>query len=266
MPLLDNEQREAIGTRYKEQGEEAAIALGWQLGTDEVQAERQAIWREFIEQHPEGYLYCFRGGLRSRLSQQLMAAAELPYPLVEGGYKALRRFLIDELESNVQTAPITLISGRTGCGKTRALYELDHTVDLEGLANHRGSAFGGRLATQPPQISFENAISIDLMKEMDQGVKHIYLEDEGTLVGRRYLPECLKAAMSEAPLAVLESSVEERVDFALEDYVTEELPEYERAFGLETGQIRFREQILGNLHRIRKRLGGKRYQQLHQQF
>ena len=273
IPLLDDEQRHVIGTRYKEQGQDAAIELGWQLATDEVKAQRRQDWLAHIQTNPTGYLYCFRGGLRSRLSQQLIRDAGVDYPLIKGGYKAMRRFLIDELDRNSETLPLMLVSGRTGSGKTLLIHDLmavtggTRAVDLEGLAKHRGSAFGRQLEPQPSQIDFENALSIAVMKyrarfSEDDVEKPLFVEDEGKLIGRVSLPLNFKRAMQHAPLAILETPLEERIDIALADYVTDALPAYRQHFGDDEGAAKFREQILGNLDRIRKRLGGERHQRL----
>lgn len=264
-PLLDDEQRRLIGIRYREHGQDAAIALGLELATPEIRQQRMDSWLDFIQQHPEGYLYCFRGGLRSRTTQQWIAEAGVDYPLVTGGYKAMRRYLIDTLEANCATAPLVLVSGRTGTGKTRVLHQIQRQVDLEGLANHRGSAFGRRPGGQPSQINFENAVSVDLLKQMHQRPAELFIEDESRLVGRCYVPDCLQEAMKRAPMVVLESAIEEREQIALEDYVLDLWPEYQTAFGAEAAE-RFAAQILDNLSRIKKRLGGERYQYLHDLF
>ena len=272
IPLLDDEQRHLIGTRYKEQGQDAAIALGWALATPTIKAQRIADWTEYTQQHPEGYLYCFRGGLRSNLSKQLIAEAGIDYPLVSGGYKAMRRFLIDELDTNSRalrkaSTPLVLISGRTGSGKTRVIQRISHSVDLEGFANHRGSAFGRQVQPQPAQIDFENALSIAVLKLRDAYPQSaLFTEDEGHMIGSVTLPLELQATMQQAPLAVLETPLEERIDIALEEYVSAARPEYIAVFGEELGSEKFRAQILGNLDRIRKRLGGDRHKQLHDEF
>ncbi len=266
LPLLDDEQRHVIGSRYKEQGQDAAIALGWELATEEIQSQRKQVWQAFTQQHPTGYLYCFRGGLRSRMSQQLIAETGTHYPMVEGGYKAMRRFLIDEFESQVATTPFIRISGRTGIGKTRVLKDIQNAIDLEGIANHRGSAFGGNLTPQPTQINFENQLSIDLLKQQAAHQGPVFLEDEGRLIGRIYLPEVLLEKMRLSPMVTLESSLEERIEFALEDYITSELPLYRQHFGKEEGEMKFSEQILGNLARIKKRLGAVRYTEMSGEF
>src|SRR5690606_26775848 len=92
--------------------------------------------------HPEGYLYCFRGGLRSQLVQQWLAQAGVEYPRVIGGYKAMRRFLLDGLDAAALECPPLLVAGLTGTGKTEVIAAVAQSLDLEGLAHHRGSSFG----------------------------------------------------------------------------------------------------------------------------
>lgn len=139
-PLMNDEERHRVGICYKEKGQDEAIKLGHQLVSGDIKAERIAAWKRFALEHPEGYLFCFRGGLRSRLTQQWLKEAGVDYPLVKGGYKALRRFLIDTLDEVVRSATFHIISGRTGTGKTRVLHQLPNPVDLEDLANHRAPA------------------------------------------------------------------------------------------------------------------------------
>src|SRR5690606_21350444 len=138
MPLLDDAQREQVGIRYKQQGPQAAIALGLELATPSLRAARLAQWREFYRQHPDGYLYCFRGGLRSQTTQQWLREAGIDYPRVLGGYKAMRGFLLGEFERSVRELPLLVLGGRTGSGKTAFLLQTPPFLDLEGLARHRG--------------------------------------------------------------------------------------------------------------------------------
>jgi len=101
IPLLDDYQRQQIGIRYKDAGEEEAIKLGLKFATPEIRAQRLESWLAFCRDNPQGYLYCFRGGLRSRTTQSWIREQGVEYPLINGGYKAMRRFLIDELETSI---------------------------------------------------------------------------------------------------------------------------------------------------------------------
>lgn len=261
LPLMSDDERAAVGTCYKQQGQEAAIELGHQLVSGDIKAQRLAGWAEFARNHPDGYLYCFRGGLRSQTVRQWLRDEGIDYPLVKGGYKAMRRFLLDELERSVARAELVLISGRTGTGKTRVITRLNRSVDLEGLAGHRGSAFGQLPEPQPSQIDFENAVSIALLKLLHAGEGRIYLEDEGRLIGRLHLPEVLREKMTRSPMAVVEQSLEERVDVVIADYV-DDLGQRFTALHGPAGSRLHSEKLQQDLARIKKRLGGERYQQL----
>lgn len=257
LPLLDDNQREQIGLRYKEQGQDAAIELGWKMASEDVLANRLAAWTKFAQDNPNGGLYCFRGGLRSKFSQQLLQQQGIDIPIVQGGYKAMRQFLIQELETASETAPLIIIAGPTGSGKTKAIHKIKRSIDLEGTAKHRGSAFGQLHQTeQPAQISFENAISqhwLQLGRE-----QAVVMEDEGRLIGRLSLPHFLQEAMHKAPLILIEEPMEQRCQWVIEDYVVAPL----ELMGIES----FSERLTSNLYRIRKRLGGLRHQQLQSAF
>jgi tRNA 2-selenouridine synthase len=158
----------------------------------------------------------------------------------------------------VAAADIVLISGKTGTGKTRVITRLERAVDLEGLAGHRGSTFGQLPRPQPSQIDFENAVSIALLKLLARGPKRVYLEDEGRLIGRLYLPAVLRECMASAPLAVVEQSLDERVDVVVEDYVVDLGQRYEQAHGAQ-GFALHSARLQDDLGRIRKRLGSERH-------
>jgi tRNA 2-selenouridine synthase len=261
LPLMTDEERARVGICYKQQGQAAAIELGHKLVAGELKAERLALWREFSRRNPEGYLYCFRGGLRSRTVQQWLRDEGIDYPLVRGGYKAMRRFLLEELERSLARADIVLISGKTGTGKTRVIHRLERSVDLEGLAHHRGSTFGQLPQPQPGQIDFENALSIALMKLLAGDQSRVYLEDEGHMIGRLSLPETLRERMATSPMAVVEQSLAQRVEVIIEDYVLDLGLRFAAEHG-ELGRGLHREKLQDDLGRIRKRLGGERYQRV----
>mgnify|MGYP006422461405 CR=1 FL=1 len=261
-PLMSDRERHRVGLCYSESGQEAAIQLGHQLVSGETRAERIEQWIGFAQRHPEACLYCSRGGLRSRIAQQWLQEAGVTMPRIAGGYKAVRRLLLDDLEARCPGLSLLVVSGRTGTGKTRLLHQLPNPVDLEGLAAHRGSSFGRMLAPQPAQADFENALAIALMKADQPAGRPIHVEDESHMIGKRVLPKTLQERMATAPLMVLEQPLETRIDCILQDYVIDMSRAYMNRDGPEAGFAVFREFLLGSLSRIRKRLGGLRYQQL----
>lgn len=260
LPLMSNEERAQVGICYKQQGQAAAIQLGHRLVSGAERERRLAAWSDFARSHPDGCLYCWRGGLRSETVQQWLAHEGIVYPRVTGGYKALRRFLLEELERSLQRARLVLVSGRTGTGKTRVIAALDSAVDLEGLARHRGSTFGHLPEPQPSQIDFENALSIGFLQLLQRCDGPVLLEDEGRLIGRVALPDNLRQRMQGAPLLVVEESLAERVQVILEDYIVDLGQRYIDSEGLLEGPALHRTRLLEGLDRIRKRLGGERHQ------
>ena len=262
VPLLDDHQRELIGIEYKQAGQDAAIALGNRLATPDIRARRIADWQDFARRHPDGVLYCFRGGLRSRTTQQWLHDSGVTLPLVSGGYKALRRFLLDTLEQRCADQRLILVSGRTGTGKTDLLPRLPWSVDLEGMANHRGSTFGYTVSPQPSQIDFENALAIGLLKHAHRFPgQPLFVEDESRLIGRIALPPQMQAAMKQSDLIVLEAPIEAREERVMRDYILRQRADYESVHG-GAAATRFADFVLHNLDRIKARLGGERHQQM----
>ncbi|MCD5971838.1 tRNA 2-selenouridine(34) synthase MnmH [Pseudomonas quasicaspiana] len=263
LPLMNDAEREAVGTAYKQQGQQAAIELGHQLVSGSTKEARIEGWAEFVRCQPEGYLYCFRGGLRSQITQQwLKDIAGIPYPRVLGGYKAMRTFLIDTIECAVQECELVVVGGLTGSGKTEVLAGLSNALDLEGHANHRGSSFGKRVSAQPGQIDFENALAVDILKKRHRGAEHFVLEDEGRAIGSRAVPLSLFRQMQAAPLVWLQDSVESRVERILKDYVIDLCADFVAVHGAEEGFNAFAERLRQSLASNLRRLGGERYNRL----
>lgn len=264
LPLMDDSERQQVGTCYKQAGQQAAIDLGNRLVCGQIKEQRIAQWAEFARRHPEGYLYCFRGGLRSQIVQQWLSDAGIAYPRVVGGYKAMRRYLIDTLEAAVDTCPLHIVAGLTGTGKTEVIHALGNSLDLEGHAHHRGSSFGRHATAQPGQIDFENALAIEVLQVREAGHGRLVLEDEGRMVGNCMVPTGLFAAMQTAPLIWLEDSLDNRVGRILGDYVIDMHLEFASLHADQPEQAfnALAEHLTGGLLRIRKRLGGERYQSL----
>ncbi len=261
IPLLSDEARHLVGLEYKVAGQERAIELGAKLLPE---ADRVALvqgWLAFAKDNPKAYLYCFRGGLRSRISQQWLKDAGVDIPIVTGGYKALRQFSIHTLEQQCARVSFCLIGGRTGTGKTRLLNTLPNSIDLEALARHRGSSFGRMVVEQPSNIDFENAIAIELLRFSTKPIKPLFLEDEARMIGSACIPEPLRNRTIKAPVAILETPLETRVQFGIEDYVIDLLQRYRERDGEAAGFAAFADYHRGSLSRVQKRLGGVRYSQ-----
>lgn len=263
LPLMNDDERHQVGKRYKANGQDAAIALGNKLVSGELKQNRIAAWQAFASKHPHGALYCFRGGLRSRTSQSWLSDAGINYPLISGGYKALRRFLIESLDKWVPTLPAIVVGGRTGTGKTRVLDACDRALDLEKFANHRGSSFGANLSAQPTNIGFENSLAIEYLKlvaEADD--RAIVLEDEARMIGRVSLPEILRQTLGASPIVILDVAFEERIQNVLEDYVIDLCASYQSRDGKSGGLTAFYDHHRNAILRVQKRLGGENTKQI----
>ncbi|NLW04359.1 MAG: tRNA 2-selenouridine(34) synthase MnmH [Pseudomonadaceae bacterium] len=262
LPLMNDEERAAVGTCYKNKGQEAAVKLGHQLVSGEIKQARLDAWLAYVKANPEGYLFCFRGGMRSQLVQAWLHEAGVDYPRIQGGYKALRQFLLQTIEQTLASHQLLILGGMTGCGKTEILQQLSNSIDLEGHAYHRGSSFGRHANPQPSQINFENNLSIDLLKKCQLDKKQLVLEDESHIIGRCALPVNLMKAMKSSKVVWLEAPLEERVERVLKDYVVDLQQEFITVKGEEKGREDFAEHLLSSLGRITKRLGSQRHQQL----
>lgn len=270
LPLMDNTEREQIGICYAQHGQEAAIALGHELVSGDVKAERISRWIDALEREPEAAFFCFRGGLRSQTTQSWLNERGFDVPLIEGGYKSLRRFLIESLESSLKESNIVVVAGRTGVAKTALLNQCHDsprlaTIDLEGLANHRGSAFGKRVKPQPSQINFENAVSIAFLKARHSEALTVAVEDESRLIGRCALPLSLQTCLANAPVIALQASLNERVNHSWENYILQNHTDWRNASEDDDQAFdSFAESLRASLQNIQKRLGGVRYAELSQ--
>jgi tRNA 2-selenouridine synthase len=262
VPLMNDHERQRVGTCYKHHGQQAAIELGHQLVSGAIKAERIQAWADFARAHPDGLLYCFRGGLRSQIVQQwLRDEAGIDYPRVGGGYKAMRNFLLDTLDQAVKQCDFVLLGGMTGTGKTEVLMQLRNGLDLEGHANHRGSSFGKRATGQPTNIDFENRLAVDVLKKRAAGLEQFVLEDESRAIGSCALPLPLYQGMQQFPMVWLEDSLEGRVERILRDYVVDLCAEFIKVHG-EEGFALFSERMLESLNNVHKRLGGERHRRM----
>lgn len=227
-PILTNEERHHVGLTYKHQGQDAAIRIGHRL-VDPHREARVTEWVKRLETASEEnrFVFCWRGGLRSKLATDWIREAGLPVHQVEGGYKAIRKQLLDRVAA-VATAPspFLVISGTTGSGKTELLRNSEFPFfDLEKHANHRGSSFGLTVnGTQPRQSTFENRMGLDLLaldrRWNSSGEQGPYLaEDESAGIGKCWVPNAIQERTSTAPIVILEEPMEARAGRIEEEYV-----------------------------------------------
>lgn len=223
LPILNNEERALIGTTYKNQGREAAVNLGHQLISGDIKQERLRAWQHEIEKYPHAVLYCFRGGLRSQITQQWLKEVGVNRPLISGGYKAVRNFLIETVAEITKPNQMLLISGATGSRKTKLLQNVKPScpvIDLEALARHKGSAFGATDLEQPSQTDFENLLALELLKlEPQLKNRKLLVEDESRLIGRNALPLIFFEKMRSSPVVWVEEPLETRVENIFQDYI-----------------------------------------------
>ena len=214
LPLFSNEERAAVGTAYKQQGRQAAVTLGLRLVGPRLEALGESLRQAMAGREPGAMLrlHCWRGGMRSGSVAWLAGVLDLPVLLLEGGYKRYRRWA---LELFAQPWPLRVLAGRTGTGKTDLLLALatqgGAVVDLEGLAHHRGSSFGGLgLPPQPSSEHYENRLALALWNL--RGAAEIWLEAESAQVGRCRIPAGLWAQMKTAPAVEICRPLQERLD------------------------------------------------------
>ena len=262
-PLLNDEERHQVGICYKNNGQQHAIEYGHQLIQGEVKQHRVNQWVHYAKQHRNAFLYCFRGGLRSKISQQWLHEAGIEMPRVQGGYKALRHFLVRQLDTSHQHFNFVLLGGLAGCRKTQLIKQLAHGIDLEGAAHHRGSSFGAHATTQSSQINFENQIALDFLHARKSGINTIALEDESRFIGSVDIPKNIFQKMRSSPLVVVDNKLEHRLQQLLQEYVIDMENEFiavhndpDNAFD------HFSQYLLDSLQRISKRLGSQHWKQL----
>jgi len=240
IPILNNEERIAVGTDYKQKGQQEAIKTGFRLVgprlLDIVNETQQ------VANGSEILVHCWRGGMRSSNFCQFAGMAGIKSHQLKGGYKTYRQLT---LESFAKPLQLILLTGCTGSGKSEVLRALkskgEQVLDLEDLAHHKGSAFGGLMMPQQPSTEqfqnelFEEIHNLDLSKR-------VWVEDESIAIGKIFLPNDFWKQMMQGPLVQLNVSKDVRVQRLVSEY------------GLAN-----REEFLTIMGKIVKKLGGQHY-------
>lgn len=216
IPLFSNEERAKVGTLYKQEGQESAILRGLEIvGPKMADFVRQA---KALPYQDSLLVHCWRGGMRSGSFGWLLTTAGLPAATLTGGYKSFRNYLLDFFAQPFQ---LYVLTGYTGSGKTELLQELkrkgEQVVDLEGLARHKGSVFGGMgQMDQPTSEQFQNEL-FRQMQEMNPS-RPIWLEDESISLGNVFIPLPFWHQLRKAPLLRIELGKEARVQRLVKEY------------------------------------------------
>lgn len=237
--LFSDEERTQIGSIYKQQSRQKAVELGLlfvQPKLDEMLIKASSL----LSSH--GSIICWRGGMRSGFAARLLESVGYLIATLQGGYKTYRRWALQRLD-NLSFSSLCVLGGLTGSGKTAILQALqargEQVIDLEALAKHRGSAFGGiGLGPQPTQEQFENELAWEL-EQLDLS-RPVWIEDESRLIGRCRLPSALYQNLVQTPLFYIQRSATERLQTLLAQYGQASKP-----------------QLLEAVGRISKRLGGQ---------
>jgi tRNA 2-selenouridine synthase len=262
IPILCDEERRLVGTCYKQKGRESAIELGHKLVSGKTKDERIQAWCDFASSHENTHIYCWRGGMRSNFARRWMSEAGVDVPLIEGGFKSLRRVIIDQIEDAAQKLPILRIGGKTGTAKTVLVNAYPFSTDLEGHANHRGSSFGRRVSGVPSQVDFENAFGIDLLRKRKNIQGHtLIVEDESRRIGSSMIPQSFYEKMRAAKMVIVEMPMEFRVQHIIQEYVIEMSAAFFEADPI-NGWSLFVEYLTQSLVRVQKRLGLEKYKQI----
>jgi len=216
LPLFDDDERAAVGITYTRTGRDAAMLKGLEISGPKLQDfVRQA---KKITSTGELLLHCWRGGMRSEAMAWLFTFSGIKTTVLEGGYKAYRRYIRQSFTNGQQ---VLVLGGMTGSGKTETLKHLsslgEQVLDLEALAHHKGSAFGALgQADQPTNEQFENDLAHQWLA-LDSR-KPVWIEDESRNIGKVIIPEQLFIKMSTAPLAFIDIPFEIRVERLMKEY------------------------------------------------
>jgi tRNA 2-selenouridine synthase len=257
LPLFSDEERKVVGTLYKQKSREAAIKAGLDFFGPKMRRmveEAEAICRDFkpgqnqVNRREKTILvHCWRGGMRSGAVAWLLDLYGFKVYTLVGGYKYFRRWVLETLSN---PGPIRVLGGYTGSGKTDLLQMLasrynEPVVDLEGLAGHKGSAFGAiGLPKQGSQEMFENNLALSIFatrtwKTNEQEEAYIWMEDESQRIGTVNLPQPFWLHFRKQPVYFLDIPFEERLQYLVSTY----------------GKLN-KGDLASAITRIQKRLGG----------
>ena len=246
IPLFSDNERSEIGTIYKNAGQIDAKERGLSIVSPKL-PEMISHIRELIPPGGNVIVYCWRGGMRSQSIVRVLDMMNIPAYQLIGGYKAHRRYILSNLEQMSFSGSIVVFSGSTGVGKTLLLKLLADrgfpVIDLESLANHRGSVFGQvGLGTSTTTPNFEAGLFCKLHEF--RSAPYILVECESKRIGKAYIPDMFFQEMQKGKRILIEASTEKRVNRLMLEYL--DLSETNR------------QEIINSLQSLSNRLGKKK--------
>lgn len=254
IPIFNDEERAKVGTIYRQVSVEDAKHLGLSVVSAKLPNIIEQI-RQLSKDDQKVIVYCWRGGMRSKSIVSVLEMMGISALQLMGGFKAYRQYVLDRLKQYEVKPMIVVLCGSTGIGKTSIIKQLAEraipVIDLEYLANHRGSAFGqiglGKSATAQNFDAY-------LLKELDElnNKPYIVVECESKRIGNVYLPEGLFNAMQQGKKILVSANIEVRVDRLMEEY----LDNYNSNA----------DAIVASIASLRRRLGNKKTDILISQF
>ncbi|HPS56717.1 MAG TPA: tRNA 2-selenouridine(34) synthase MnmH [Spirochaetota bacterium] len=241
LPIFDNEERREIGTLYKMVSREDAVKRGTEIGGKRVGAIIDSIMshggREIV-------IYCARGGMRSGSVASLVNSLGIKTWRIRDGYRAYRSFVSGYLESLVIKPQLFVLQGLTGAGKTEILGFIENSIDLEAMAGHRSSLFGGIGLKQNSQKAFETLLA-GRLHELDES-DYAVIEGESKKIGNLHIPENVFMQMRSAPVIYIDTPIERRVAIIKKEYA----------------RFNDHDRIMGIVLSLTKRLGQKKTDEL----
>lgn len=216
IPLFTNEERHEIGLIYKQISKKAAMERGLTI----VSAKLPEFVGKFEKLKSKKVVYCWRGGMRSKTTATVLSLMGIHVYRLFGGIRAYRTWVVQTLEAFEVMPKFVVINGYTGTGKTKILNKLSEqdypVMDLEGMAQHRGSIFGQIGLTPNNQKTFESLLVHELIRLKKRSF--ILLEAESKRIGKAVLPEFISNAKQAGTVLMIEMPLEQRVKHIIEDY------------------------------------------------